>query len=222
MSITIPTLAQQLGVKPDSLRRQLRRLDIQTHGQLDDEQYRQIIGEYSKPSGRRDPDTVAAAQAIAGQMGLSVNAKLNNKTTASKGKTTTMAKRRRPAEVQKRSGIDRALMSRTFLLSVLLLSLVWQMIHTAGLIGRMDAGEPIWSNYCYAAGVQFTALVLTLHNGGRGYLIGFAAFEFAVNLLYYEPWMVGGHIAWARAILISAGVAFAIYSYSAILTRTTK
>lgn len=113
-------------------------------------------------------------------------------------------------------------MSRSFLLGVLLLSLIWQMIHTAGLIGRMDAGEPIWSNYCYAAGVQFTALVLTLHNGGRGYLIGFAAFEFAVNLLYYEPWMVGGHIAWARAILISAGVAFAIYSYSAILTRTTK
>ena len=227
MNITLPTLADQLGIQVDSLRRQTKRLDIDIQGgQLNEEQYKLVVREYSRPSGRRPAETVERAQALAGQLGIASPAAISAKVDKPVTRRRTSTRRSRPAEVQmQRPWIDRFLMSRSFLLVVLLSCLAWQVQHTAGLIGRMDAGEPLWSNYCYALGIQFTALLLTLHQGGRGYLLGYALFEFLINLLYYEPWMAGStdwQVVWSRALLISGGIAFAIYSYSAILTTRTK
>ena len=72
----------------------------------------------------------------------------------------------------------------------------------------------------YAGSIQFTALLMTLHRGGRVYLLIFAVLEFGVNMIHYRPWDKEGTgiDVWVIDILLSFAIAFSIYSYSEIFT----
>jgi hypothetical protein len=122
-------------------------------------------------------------------------------------------------EADKRTTISYAELSKDFLLALIaMVSMYVQMNHTAQVVG----GEWLQA-WAYALSIQFTGLAMTLYKGNLGYLRAFAVAEFAINLLYYRPWahceliegvsVCGGFEEWTRSVLLSALIAFTIYSY---------
>jgi hypothetical protein len=124
-----------------------------------------------------------------------------------------------PRETDKRTRISYAELSKDLLLALIaMVSMYVQMNHTAQVVG----GEWLQA-WAYALSIQFTGLAMTLYKGNLGYLRAFAVAEFAINLLHYRPWahceliegvsVCGGFEEWTRSVLLSALIAFTIYSY---------
>ncbi|MGH1437963.1 MAG: hypothetical protein ACRBG0_26245, partial [Lewinella sp.] len=124
-----------------------------------------------------------------------------------------------PRETDKRTSISYAELSKDLLLALIaMVSMYVQMNHTAQVVG----GEWLQA-WAYALSIQFTGLAMTLYKGNLGYLRAFAVAEFAINLLHYRPWahceliegvsVCGGFEEWTRSVLLSALIAFTIYSY---------
>jgi hypothetical protein len=124
-----------------------------------------------------------------------------------------------PRETDKRTRINFAELSKDLLLALIaMVSMFVQMNHTAQVVG----GEWLQA-WAYALSIQFTGLAMTLYKGNLGYLRAFAVAEFAINLLHYRPWahceliegvsVCGGFEEWTRSVLLSALIAFTIYSY---------
>lgn len=114
------------------------------------------------------------------------------------------------------------LLKDTLLALIALVSMYVQMNHTAQVVGGA-----VLQAWAYALSIQFTGLAMTLYKGNLWYLRVFALAEFAINLLYYRPWTDGGVEEWTRSILLSALIAFTIYSYVEIFaarrnTQTDK
>ncbi len=124
-----------------------------------------------------------------------------------------------------------------FLYVVYLAALGWQVWHTAAVVVRADSHSPtspqeggvepaVWSwvsGLLFALSVQFTALLMTIRTNSLLYLRGFAVVEFLFNCAYYEPYRAGA--TWSEIVtelLISAAIAFTIYSYSELFTKTMK
>ncbi|WP_367389011.1 hypothetical protein [Lewinella sp. LCG006] len=115
-------------------------------------------------------------------------------------------------------GIDYAELSKDVLLALIaMVSMYVQMNHTAQVVG----GEWLQA-WAYALSIQFTGLAMTLYKGSLWYLRVFALAEFSINLLHYRPWacewvesvsVCGGAEEWTRSLLLSALIAFTIYSY---------
>jgi hypothetical protein len=122
-------------------------------------------------------------------------------------------------ETDKRTRISYAELSKDLLLALIaMVSMYVQMNHTAQVVG----GEWLQA-WAYALSIQFTGLAMTLYKGNLGYLRAFAVAEFAINLLHYRPWahceliegmsVCGDFEEWTRSVLLSALIAFTIYSY---------
>ncbi|WP_367390136.1 hypothetical protein [Lewinella sp. LCG006] len=135
------------------------------------------------------------------------------------GQADTIGKAHTLHQTDKRTGIDYAELSKDFLLALIaMVSMYVQMNHTAQVVG----GEWLQA-WAYALSIQFTGLAMTLYKGNLGYLRAFAVAEFAINLLHYRPWahcelikgvsVCGGFEEWTRSLLLSALIAFTIYSY---------
>lgn len=133
-----------------------------------------------------------------------------------------------PVEVVEETKVESearpVLFARTwFLYLVYLAALVWQVWHTAAVLVEADTekGWTAWvSGLLFALSVQFTALLMTIRGGSVWYLRGFAVVEFLFNCAYYEPYRDGA--SWSDIIvelLISAAIAFTIYSYSELFAQ---
>jgi len=113
-----------------------------------------------------------------------------------------------------------------FLYVVYMAALGWQVWHTAAVLVAADNLQGVWSwvsGLLFALSVQFTALLMTIRSGSVWYLRGFAVVEFLFNVAYYNPFRAGA--TWIEIVvelLISATIAFTIYSYSELFTRKTE
>ncbi|WP_020539267.1 hypothetical protein [Lewinella cohaerens] len=123
------------------------------------------------------------------------------------------------SQTDKRTSTNYGEFSKDLLLALIaMVSMYVQMNHTAQVVG----GEWLQA-WAYALSIQFTGLAMTLYKGNLGYLRAFAVAEFAINLLHYRPWahceliegvsVCGGFEEWTRSVLLSALIAFTIYSY---------
>lgn len=107
---------------------------------------------------------------------------------------------------------------------ITLLAMYVQMAHTSAVVNvqRTDLQLNDLHGWAYAMAVQFTGLAMTLYSGRRVYLVVFGVAEFLINVLYYRPWVTGGPEAWLRDLLLSALIAFTIYSYAEIFTARRR
>lgn len=111
--------------------------------------------------------------------------------------------------------------------AVALVAMLVQIVNTATVVQsaeQADGTMALVHSWAFAVAVQFTGLALTLYKGRLRYLQLFALAEFGINLLYFRPWSGGGWESWVTAILLSALIAFTIYSYVEIFAarRTHK
>lgn len=107
---------------------------------------------------------------------------------------------------------------------IALVSMYVQMEHTASVVSAAGISEGVSamiSAWAFATAIQFTGLTITLYNGSLLYLKIFGWAEFGINLLYYKPW-TGDWEDWTRAVLLSALLAFSIYSYAEIFAARRR
>lgn len=230
---TVAELAYYLYVSPEAITTKLRRMDRPTGENLTEEDLADLVREYRRRAGKRSEETLGAAAALADLLGLpqEEDAGPADKTVKPPRKKEPGNKQppadapKPPEEASATEGvakdigiIDKVFRSRVMLFSVFLAGIVWQIKHTAVVVARADDPEIVGASiqdYLYALAIQFTALLLTIHKGGKGYLIAFGVFEYFVNMVYYRPW---GNDAnwdvWIQTNLLSMGIAFTLYSYS--------
>lgn len=112
--------------------------------------------------------------------------------------------------------------SDRFLVVVMCLSLLAQMIHTAGFFfHNSPIQEPFDLNIIlcilFAIGVDCTALVLTAWRGGWGYIAGFALIHFAMNLNFH--WEQHDKAITFGQILLSFVIAISNFSYIELFSK---
>ncbi len=97
-------------------------------------------------------------------------------------------------------------------------AMVWQVLNTTEVVMWADQESSYFNALLYAGSIQFTALLMTLHRGGRMYLLIFAVLEYGVNIIHYRPWenKDAGVDVWVIDNLLSFAIAFSIFSYSEI------
>lgn len=221
---SLDLLATELRVDKAALTRTADRLGLVRNGsQIDLKAKSELVLQYAQKKGKRSDATVNAAKRIAQSMGIYDESKATSKVLKKTSTATLVATKKsstRKTEKKEASGIEAFLKSKNFLLGVFICALLWQVFHTAGVVGRMDVDQHFTSNYAFALAIQFTALLMTIHGGSVRYLYGFAVIEFLFNMAYYEPWADGGKsiMVWSINILISATIAFTIFCYSKLLT----
>lgn len=167
---------------------------------------------------------IAVAQGAVQQVAVTVNLHKKAAETSANGKSD-CEKRDQDATKATKTGLElkKSQWANTFLYFVFICALGWQMGHSAWLESSISRIETDWvrsiAAWGFAFAVQFTALLLTIRKGNKSYLQGFAMCEFCINLLYYRPWSggVGGTDA-AAQVLLSAVIAFTIYSYAELFT----
>lgn len=204
-----------------SLKKTASRLKLETtENELSEAAANTLIRRYTKKRGQRSDETVAAAQQLAIKRGIILKekpaiAKQNSPATLKSPKSSTS--KRKKQDVLGNS-LKKAVRSQGLVYLVLILAIIWQIDHTAHVVGAMDSKASIWLDYSFAIGIQLTALLMTIHKGSKHFLIIFAFIEFFINLIYYSPWSTGGMLEWTQALLISGTIAFTIYSYSELIT----
>lgn len=222
----IDQLSQQLKLDRSSLMKTISRMNLTPEdNQLPEPQLKQLVMKYTKNAGKRSVETVVAAQNLAVNLNF-IEAKSLPTSKAPKNRATgeSFATLKSKAKQQKTVTVESILKSKTFLLVVLICALSWQVMHTAGVVARMDQGDHQVSNYLFAFAIQFTALLMTIHGGGVNYLRAFAVIEFLINMAYYRPWHVPNGSApvtldtWIINVLLSFTIAFTIFCYSKLLT----
>jgi hypothetical protein len=241
---TTSSLADTLQISLDSLRKKISRTAGQNYGQneeIPEDLLKEIIPTYAKPSAKRSIETVEAAQELAKQLDIAIEEapqilkpKAETKALKSIPISTTInafvqedQEEAKAAESLKKdpSRIDQFFRSRILLFIVFISALIWQMEHSANIVIRVSLIEyeawKITSGILFAFAVQFTALLMTIHSGKKWYLILFAFIEFFINMLYYEPWAreEATMATWSIDLILSAAIAFTIYSYSELFTK---
>lgn len=211
---SINSIANEIKVDAESIRRLLARKGIAVKGTVSDQALKVIAETYSKKRTGRKTETIEAAKRLFSTSSV-VEVKTVNKITPKSAAATTRKKKKKAT-----TGIN----SNTFLFVVFISALVWQMIHNGGLVMRISMIEIAMLKYAasglFAFSVQFTALLMTIKTNQTKYLLGFAFVEFIINILYYEPWEKGNDPTyWATVIVVSAAIAFTIFSYSKMLVE---
>ncbi len=230
MSFTLKELAEELLLKPDTLRKKLNRSG-EWYGiddELPEKLTSEVIQEYAKPAPRRSDETIEAAKQLLGIPGANSfketkvdsepekPAKINgNKPISLKEEKEDSAPETKPEPKGKSK-------RNHFVTVVLVIAVIWQMHHSAFVVMEISRMEgPPWiqiDGILFAFSIQFTALLLTIYEGKRWYLVLFAIIEFLINVVYYQPWEEGGN--YPLTILISGTIAFTIYSYSDLFAKT--
>lgn len=227
----VTEISDLLAIPAASIKRQCQRMDLPTD-ELNTEQAAQLVACYTAPRANRPADTPVRAQEFLGQLGHDVPApqpapRIVHTTpplAASprwRGATPTAAPVRPPRPMLRPGVVVRVGRSEAVAVALFGLVAIWQALNTIELVGWLQTGamSMSWRAALFGAPVQLTALVLTLHNGGRWYLRGFAGFEFAVNLLHGQPWRSNSPEVWATVLLTSSLAAFAILSFSEIFGK---
>lgn len=257
---TIQDLAQQLGIKEGTLRRQAIRYGLPES--LTTPQARTLVAPYATPRTGRPPRTVQAAEqfmaststssstatsAAAATSSPTQNVQVNVYTpdnaqdirhlpdnsptnpgqTPDKPTTTPRWRGNTPQATPQHpttapaGAVVRVARSEAVLVLLFLSVAAWQVLNTAEVVAWAGGQgfTATWRAIMFAAPVQLAALLLTIHNGSRAYLAAFAGFEFSVNMLHYRPWQAPTWEIWAVAILLSAFIAFTIFSFSEIFAR---
>jgi len=246
---TIEWWANELKVTKDAIQKFAAQLGNPIAGQeMPQEVLIAMLPKWSIKRGQRTEETVQAARQWAATLGIAlpeVDTAIPPAASPS-DRQTPIVKRKRwvgadaskpaqainpmPQEVAKEnSSIDKFFRSRVFLFAVFLAAMAFQIQHTTIVAIRLEIGDAAASNWQYALGylfsfaVQFTALLMTINRGGQAYLVIFAIAEFLVNLIYYRPWHTSDNMErWVTSILISALIAYVIYSYSELFTDKRK
>ena len=120
------------------------------------------------------------------------------------------------------------LKTESFVFIVLAGALLIQVNHVAHLFYQVAEQKSKWvlaGGYLFGGVAELTALILTIHKGNQNILKAFAFLTFWVNLLYYKVWLdFDGTMLWCTNVLIkitlSAFLAFVIYSYGELFTKT--
>ena len=113
----------------------------------------------------------------------------------------------------------------TFLFLSLAVGMLGQMTHTAGFFFiNSPITEPTALRLAlailFAAGTDCTALVMTVHRGGKGYLIAFALIHFALNITFHAQ--VHKEPTWGAIfgyVLLSGVISFANFSFTDLFSR---
>ena len=120
------------------------------------------------------------------------------------------------------------LKTESFVFIVLTGALLIQVNHVAHLFYQVAELKSRWvlaGGFLFGCVAELTALILTIHKGNQNILRAFAFLTFWVNLLYYKVWLgFDGTMLWCTNVLIkitlSAFLAFVIYSYGELFTKT--
>lgn len=111
-----------------------------------------------------------------------------------------------------------------FVFITMLICMVAQAFHTAAFFIKVSPAEPEWVSWAFAAAVDLTALVMTMHKARRGYLIGFAVFHFVANIFVKCPEVEieSGILIfigqWLGVVVVSGILAFSNFSYTELFT----
>lgn len=226
----IQELSRRLQLPTSSLKRTIERMNLTTepNDQLSPAATKTLILQYTKKAGKRSDQTIHAARQMANELGLSIEqpsqvAKIATKTVTAVERKATATLKSKSTKKKARIwsfNIEKFLKGTNFLMLVLLCAIAWQVHHTATVVDRMDDVQNTLSNVAFAIAIQFTALLMTIHNGGVNYLRTFAVIEFAINMAYYRPWHGDGSPIdfWCISVLISGTIAYTIFCYSKLLT----
>lgn len=247
---TLAALAYELFVSLEALQVKLRRMTRTVNtDNLSDDDLKAILTDYASLSGRRTPETVAAAVKMLEQLGVVVDGQAPLVNSVARLPRYTDPKPEPKPEpkpdikpgpkpepdpdpklkpqplpaagpASSDSRIVRFFRSDTFLFVVFMGAMIWQVLNTKEVVLWADKESNFAEALLYAGSIQFTALLMTLHRGGRVYLLIFAVLEFGVNMIHYRPWDKEGTgiDVWVIDILLSFAIAFSIYSYSEIFT----
>jgi len=224
MTYTDERLSADLGIDIATLRKAIYRkgFAIEKGMPLDKEVVEAIAEAYSKPHAKRDERTEEAAKRILSTIrGKEVITELSPRPPIKKERKAPIRR-----SIKKKSSIDEFFRSRTLLFAVFLLALFFQMEHSALVAAKVsqlsNTTLSVISGMVFAVAVQFTGLIMTIHKGSKYYLTGFALIEFLINMLYYAPWTdpEAGFDIWAIDTIISAAIAFTIFSYAEILAES--
>jgi len=221
MTYTDERLSADLGVDIATLRKAIARkgYDIGKGETLDAKVVEVIAETYARPHAKRDKSTELAAKEILASL---------PKIQPPKEKLLRTPKpKKKEQAVVLRSKIDDFFRSRWLLFTVFLLALLFQMEHSALVAAKVSQLENetlgMISGIVFAVAVQFTGLIMTIHKGSKDYLVAFAVIEFFINMLYYAPWSNpdAEFDVWAINIIISAAIAFTIFSYAELFAKPT-
>jgi hypothetical protein len=177
--------------------------DVNT--ELNEGQQTQALSYFSQHNKKRKPETTEAAAALLVELGL--------KEAPQQPTTAQRIKQAMPTTAKD-----------MFLFVVLLSAMCFQMHHNAHIVAIVEKGESafVWG-WVFAFAIQFTAVLMTIEGGGKNWLRGFAVLEFAINMLYYSSWEHNATFSqWSIHIIISFGIAFAIYAYAHLFTQRHK
>lgn len=233
MSYTDERLSADLGVDIATLRKAIARkgYDVDKGETLNTEVVEVIAKAYARPHAKRDKSTELAAKKILAEIKgektvlIPVAAPEIREPKRTTVRASTGKKKEQPVVL--RSKIDDFFRSRWLLFTVFLLALLFQMEHSALVAAKVSQLENkslgMISGIVFAVAVQFTGLIMTIHKGSKDYLVAFAVIEFFINMLYYAPWSNpdAGFDVWAIDIIISAAIAFTIFSYAELFAKPT-
>lgn len=209
-------LAEALGIKPDSVRVNLKQRwklidDYRSDMTLQEPIVQEALNRYASSS--RVADVRDRANSLLGE------APVATPLPAPKPARKKAAPKAKPAPVA--PPIERRLEAKQVLVLIIaLVGMSVQVVHTAAVCQANETHW--WTPYAYALAIQFTGLVLTLYKGAWQYLLGFAIAEFCINMLYYRPWATGGLEVWSKAVMLSLLLAFTIFSYSEIFAAMQR
>ena len=120
------------------------------------------------------------------------------------------------------------LKTESFVFIVLTGALLIQVSHVAILFVQVAETKNKWilvGGYLFGGVAELTALILTIHKGSKNTLRIYSLLTFWLNILYYKVWLgFDGTMLWYTNVLIkitlSAFLAFVIYSYGELFTKT--
>lgn len=229
MNYTTETLAKDLHLDVDSLKKQVHRKNgkyISTSAVIPSDVLSSIIRSYTKPRTGRSDETVKAAQEIASKFNITTDKKYKIN-----GHNGTNKKPKKKGTQKVEFDIKQEFKERTLAFVFLVAALMVAMFHTATWsISIADISHyPLAAQIAYgifcAGGIQFTAFTMTIYRGGKWYLIGFGFLDFSIVLMSLAPWKADYETTaqiieiFAADVLFSFAVAFSIFSYFGLFTE---
>ena len=232
-------LSDLLGIPAQTLKKQATRMNIEPdqNGQLSKLDAISLVSTYTQPRGNRPQETTEAARQIILNIQNIVGAPTPPiPEPAPAPRPTTLpelpplappppAARYNPAPSPEPQSLLTIVRNDAIIVLVLLLIIIWQIINTADVAGYISTGrmESSLTSYLFAIPAQFTAFLLTVHNGGKTYLRVFLGFEIAINIIHYHPWTYPDpYQMWPVCILLSIFGPAVIYSLFHLISSKVR
>lgn len=121
--------------------------------------------------------------------------------------------------------------TEVFLFLAMIVGMVSQMVHTGGFFFNNSPIErpaiKIALSVLFAVGVDSTALIMTIHRGGRVYLWTFAVIHFLMNVTFHTQvhsfeWTFQSYVGVFGYLLLSFVIAFSNFSYTELFSDKSK